>query len=300
MTLLGPADGGGVANAVGVQGVVGALSVSGSSATHAFLYANGTMTDLGTLGGPSSEARGLNDLGDVVGSAQNTASQSRAFLWRGGQMTDLNSLIPSGSGWVLESAASISSAGQIVGYGTLNGKRRSFVLTPAADISLFIGGSYSMKDSNFPHGVEVGKTVTYYTSAVGRDVANLTVLDARMVHTLTGPATFVDAQGFDGDTCELTPTVVTCRIVYLETAGSGREIRLVARATGPGPIEHHATITSSVPDPNPDNNSITETNRAVALSTFTLAPATVTGGKMLCRRGGADRYRPQQATRSSA
>ena len=85
MTLLGPANRNGVANRVNSSlGVVGSLSVPGSTTTRAFYYSNGVMTDLGTLGGASSDARGLNDDGDVVGTAQNAAGQPRAFLWRNG------------------------------------------------------------------------------------------------------------------------------------------------------------------------------------------------------------------------
>ena len=280
MTLLGPANRGGVANAItAAQEIVGTLSVSGSAATHAFLYANSTMTDLGTLGGPSSEARAINEQGEIVGSAQNAAGQPRAFLWRNGQMIDLNTFVPSGSGWALESAAAISDGGQIAGYGTLNGKRRAFLLTPPADLRLVIGGTQGQTDSNVPRSIEVGKTVTFVNSAVGNfAIPGVTVRDARMIHTLTGPAEFVSAQAFDGNTCEVTPTVVTCQIVHLDTSGTGRQIHVRVRATGPGPFEHHATLTSGVPDPNPTNNSVSEANRAVSMSAFTVTPSTIPGG----------------------
>ena len=47
-----------------------------------------------------------------------------------GQITDLNSLIPAGSGWVLNRATGINDAGQIVGSGTINGVLHVFLLTP--------------------------------------------------------------------------------------------------------------------------------------------------------------------------
>ena len=281
-TLLGPANRNGVANGVNLnQQVTGAISGAGASTTHAFLYSNGSMIDLGTLGGASSEGRALNEGGDVVGSAENAAGQPRAFLWRNGQMFDLNTTLPAGSPWVLESAASVSDGGQIVGYGTLNGRRRAFLLTPPTDLELRIGGVRSQSDSNLPRGIEVGRLVEYVTSIAGaHSVPPVNVYRARMVHTLTGPATFVDAQAYDSDSCDVTPTVVTCRLQTIDTGGIGREVRVRARATGPGPITHHATISSDVPDPNAANNSISEANRAIALSTFALTPATIAGGKI--------------------
>jgi probable HAF family extracellular repeat protein len=48
---------------------------------HAFLWDNGTMIDLGTLGGTNSGAYGINDLGQVVGAATLPAEASlHAFL----------------------------------------------------------------------------------------------------------------------------------------------------------------------------------------------------------------------------
>ena len=96
---------------------------------HAFANINGIMHDLGTLGGTSSGALGVNDSGDVVGFSNTGAGGNHAFLYRNGLMIDLNSLIDPGSGWTLDSANGINAAGQITGYGEINGQVHAFVLT---------------------------------------------------------------------------------------------------------------------------------------------------------------------------
>src|SRR5262249_16064271 len=51
------------------------------------------LTDLGTFGGPTSEALGIDDLGRVVGSARNANYNTRPFLWTAhAGMRDLGSL----------------------------------------------------------------------------------------------------------------------------------------------------------------------------------------------------------------
>jgi probable HAF family extracellular repeat protein len=100
---------------------------------HAFLYANGVMRDLGTLGGNMSQATALNDLGQVVGySTTSTGPNSmHAFLYSDGVMVDLNTLIPPNSGWELREALGINDSGQIVGTGRFNASDfRAFLLTP--------------------------------------------------------------------------------------------------------------------------------------------------------------------------
>ena len=58
---------------------------------HAFLWRNGKMIDLGTLGGRESLAFALNERGQVVGWADNGRNR-RAFLWQRGKMRDLGTL----------------------------------------------------------------------------------------------------------------------------------------------------------------------------------------------------------------
>jgi probable HAF family extracellular repeat protein len=50
------------------------------------------MKDLGTLGGDYSEARGINDLGSVVGVSNTATGDYRGFLWKSGKMTNLGTL----------------------------------------------------------------------------------------------------------------------------------------------------------------------------------------------------------------
>ncbi len=81
----------------------------------AFLYSQGTLKDLGTLGGTDSLATSLNDSGQVVGYSTTSASVSsptNAFLYSQGSMLAL----PPGTGYSDSYATGINDAGTIVGY----------------------------------------------------------------------------------------------------------------------------------------------------------------------------------------
>jgi probable HAF family extracellular repeat protein len=56
---------------------------------HAFLYRDGVMRDLGTLGGRASHALAINDEGVIVGTASAANGVARPFVYRDGVMTDL-------------------------------------------------------------------------------------------------------------------------------------------------------------------------------------------------------------------
>ena len=75
--------------------IVGRYTISGVS--HGFLYKRSqqpryTVTDLGTLGGKSSVAYGINDSGSVAGVANLPGEMQRASLWRDGRIADLGTL----------------------------------------------------------------------------------------------------------------------------------------------------------------------------------------------------------------
>jgi len=105
--------------------------------THAFLWTEAKgMKDLGHLGGGYSIAQAINNNGEVVGYSTLPGGTRRAFRWSSfGGMKDLNTLLPSGSGWVLTEANDINDRGQVVGNGLHNGKSRAFRFTlPTATV----------------------------------------------------------------------------------------------------------------------------------------------------------------------
>ena len=72
--------------------MVGYTYGSSGGAYHAFLYSNGTMQDLGSLGGDGGVAYGINAGGQIVGYASTAAGACHAFLYSNGAMTDLGTL----------------------------------------------------------------------------------------------------------------------------------------------------------------------------------------------------------------
>jgi probable HAF family extracellular repeat protein len=75
---------------------------------HAFVYINGKLVDLGTLGGIDSSASGINNAGWIVGVAENTEGVDEAFIYRNGRMQSIggslsSNFVPSAindNGWI--------------------------------------------------------------------------------------------------------------------------------------------------------------------------------------------------------
>ena len=91
---------------------------------HAFLWKDGTMTDLGTLGGSNSKAYDINNKGQVVGEAKTSSETFHAFLWKDSTMIDLGTL----DGYSNSFAFGINNKGQVVGKAeTSSGASHAFL-----------------------------------------------------------------------------------------------------------------------------------------------------------------------------
>jgi MYXO-CTERM domain-containing protein len=133
---------------------------------HAFLYADGRMIDLGTLGGTSSSGYAINAAGQVVGSSYTVSGRSHAFVWdeRGG-MRDLGTLGGSDS-----RAMAINSSGTIAGAATNRGRYfHATVWKPGAGITDIgtLGGAHS-----YAYGInDAGVVGGWSYDALGRSRA---------------------------------------------------------------------------------------------------------------------------------
>lgn len=95
------------------------------AATYAALYAGGTITELGGLGGSFGYARALNDAGQVIGSASTASGEFHSFLYSGGSLVDLGAAA---------NAVNINNRGDVVGQLSIAGGYTGF---------LYRGGSFT-------------------------------------------------------------------------------------------------------------------------------------------------------------
>jgi probable HAF family extracellular repeat protein len=108
------------------------------------LAADYTITDLGTLGGSSSYAYGINSLGAVVGWANTASGDQHAFLYSNGVMSDLGTL-----GGSISEARAINDQGQVVGSAnTADGVQQPFLYSGGVMSSLGASGTATGINNN--------------------------------------------------------------------------------------------------------------------------------------------------------
>jgi probable HAF family extracellular repeat protein len=110
---------------INAAGDVAGFAFTAGGPAHAAVWwgAGGPPQDLGTLGGPVSDADGINDWGEVVGTSQVPGGARHAFYWSAG--TGMVDITP-GAG--MAAATGINNLGQVVGsFGPDHVSQHAFV-----------------------------------------------------------------------------------------------------------------------------------------------------------------------------
>ena len=140
------------------QADTGATSGFGTPVSHAFLKLNaqGTLQDLGTLGGDNSSAFAINHLEQAVGQSDITTSPDptfsipafHGFVWRNGAMQDLGQLF----GGNFNVAQDVNERGQVVGSADLTNDQvaHAFLWQNGSAQDL---GSLPANTANLPTGI---------------------------------------------------------------------------------------------------------------------------------------------------
>jgi probable HAF family extracellular repeat protein len=167
VTDLGVLNSTGVSEAYAISAsgeVVGYATPPSGVSGGAFVYNNGKMTNLGTLGGTISLAQGINASGQVVGYSTLTTKSYGAFLYSGGVMTNIGTL-----GGTYAAAYAINGSGEIVGVSTTAaGAQHPFLYSGGKMTDLGTLGSTTASWTNEATAVNsLGATVGYSYLANG-------------------------------------------------------------------------------------------------------------------------------------
>jgi probable HAF family extracellular repeat protein len=116
------------ANAINERGQIAGVSSSAIDFgnDHAVVWQNGRIRDLGASPRGASNALGINDQGDAVGSSQGYDAHPRATLWTKGAVTDLGLIRAPTTAWQSTSTTVVRWSVRVVGRTIVNGRTPLF------------------------------------------------------------------------------------------------------------------------------------------------------------------------------
>ncbi|MGZ8217113.1 hypothetical protein [Methylomagnum sp.] len=256
---FGTATGWNFAHSVNASGqVVGYMQLPDDY--HAFLYNNGTVTDLGC-----GMAEDINAAGTVVG------GDASAFMYYQGARYDLNALVTNkAAADSIAYASGINDSGWIAGAGIHNGKTEAFVLIPDGGASTAQpsapcpgttppppppqGADLSVTLTDAPDPVAVGATLTYTITVVnnGADTAAAVNVSDVLPANVAFSSSTASQGGCAGGAS------VSCDLGDL-ASGATATIQIAVQPTAGGTLSNTASASSSTTELNPADNSATAT-----------------------------------------
>jgi probable HAF family extracellular repeat protein len=153
------------ANGVNDRGWVVGNSQTWHGDTHAFVYRNGRMEDLGVLGANYSSATAVSNSGIIVGTSSSVTSDLHAFVYRKGVMTDIGTIGPAMPG-VASIALGVNDAGTVTGFSVVSMSpvdSHAFRWTAGRgmeDLGVLPGGHFSSGQGINADGTIVGRSAT--------------------------------------------------------------------------------------------------------------------------------------------
>ncbi len=152
--------------------------------------------------------------------------KEHAAAWQAGGVTDLNSLLPKGSGWVLNRAVAINDAGDIAGIGHHEGQLRAFLLEAGAPTATQLNCAATAE-----------KEVARCTAQVSDKSGELTLKAPTGSVAFTVTAASGSPGSLKEPSCALkataTPGVAECSVLYKQPApGTGGQVTVTAAYGG--------------------------------------------------------------------
>lgn len=188
------------ATAINKHGQVVGSATTADGSTHAFLYDNGKMTDLGTLDGNASYAKSINDSGEIVGTALDAYGKEAAFVTYAQPHATViqsvgisNNYFPEGSAvtgtLTLDSAAPVG--GLTIKLASNSGIANfpSTVIIPEGQTTVSFPVTGNQTDKNTPFRITA--TANGYSSYVDATVRSLTLQNFRLAKYTVGAGTSV-------------------------------------------------------------------------------------------------------------